>query len=115
MEPSCLLKYNAQAVLIMYFIFHVPSCRNNVISGAADIVRAYTPKDARCLELFARNLQPGVTSWGNEIIPLHQYTQKTIYLHQYTRSLLKIEFFYKAESCFNVLKNIGETALMTGL
>ena len=61
-------KYSTQAVLIMNVItFHVPSCRNNVLSGAADILRAYVPKDARCLELFARNLQPGLTSWGNEV------------------------------------------------
>ncbi|XP_028404623.1 methyltransferase-like protein 4 isoform X2 [Dendronephthya gigantea] len=31
-----------------------------------DIFREYLPKDAACIELFARNLLPNWTSWGNE-------------------------------------------------
>lgn len=32
-----------------------------------DILKRYCNKDSRKLELFARNLLPGWTSWGNEV------------------------------------------------
>ena len=32
------------------------------------LISAYIPHGANCLELFARNLQPGWTSWGNEVL-----------------------------------------------
>lgn len=34
----------------------------------ADVLRPYIGAEAKCLELFARNLQPGWTSWGNEVL-----------------------------------------------
>jgi len=34
----------------------------------ADILSKYLPKEKQCLELFARNLLPGWTSWGNEVM-----------------------------------------------
>ena len=37
-------------------------------SFSLDVMRQYLPKDAKCLELFARNLLPGWTSWGNEVL-----------------------------------------------
>ena len=44
----------------------------------ADILSKYLPKEKQCLELFARNLLPGWTSWGNEVMwtcipPKHCY------------------------------------------
>lgn len=33
-----------------------------------EVLRPYIGADAKCLELFARNLQPGWTSWGNEVL-----------------------------------------------
>ncbi|XP_053252416.1 N(6)-adenine-specific methyltransferase METTL4 isoform X2 [Podarcis raffonei] len=33
-----------------------------------EILKAYTKPDVECMELFARNLQPGWTSWGNEVL-----------------------------------------------
>uniref|UniRef100_A0A8C5Q6A6 Methyltransferase 4, N6-adenosine n=1 Tax=Leptobrachium leishanense TaxID=445787 RepID=A0A8C5Q6A6_9ANUR len=34
----------------------------------SEILKEYVKPDAQCLELFARNLQPGWTSWGNEVL-----------------------------------------------
>ncbi|XP_053323856.1 N(6)-adenine-specific methyltransferase METTL4 [Spea bombifrons] len=34
----------------------------------SEILKEYVTPDAYCLELFARNLQPGWTSWGNEVL-----------------------------------------------
>lgn len=33
-----------------------------------EVLRPYIGAEAKCLELFARNLQPGWTSWGNEVL-----------------------------------------------
>ena len=32
-----------------------------------DLLSPYLPDSPNCLELFARNLWPGWTSWGNEV------------------------------------------------
>lgn len=49
-------------------IASVPSSVHSQKPPLHDILKAYVPNDARCLELFARNLQPGWTSWGNEVL-----------------------------------------------
>jgi len=36
------------------------------------LLEACLPKDPSCLELFARNLAPGFTSWGNEVLYFQQ-------------------------------------------
>ena len=33
-----------------------------------DMLKSYLPVNHKCLELFARNLLPGWTSWGNEVL-----------------------------------------------
>jgi len=33
-----------------------------------DVLAPYLPENPQCLELFARNLTPGWTSWGNEVL-----------------------------------------------
>lgn len=33
-----------------------------------EVLKDYIKPDGECLELFARNLQPGWTSWGNEVL-----------------------------------------------
>ncbi|RXM37060.1 Methyltransferase-like protein 4 [Acipenser ruthenus] len=33
-----------------------------------DVLKEFVDPEAKCLELFARNLQPGWTSWGNEVL-----------------------------------------------
>ncbi|XP_041357360.1 N(6)-adenine-specific methyltransferase METTL4-like isoform X2 [Gigantopelta aegis] len=46
----------------------------------SELLSLYLPENPKCLELFARNLWPGWTSWGNEVLR-HQhinfYTQIT--------------------------------------
>lgn len=37
------------------------------IVSFVDLLAPYLPKDPCCLELFARNLNHGWTSWGNEV------------------------------------------------
>lgn len=41
-----------------------------------DVFRKYLPQDAACIELFARNLLPNWTSWGNEVRVLRCLIQK---------------------------------------
>ena len=59
--------------IIKSFLF----CTINVCSSLSyefpavrivDILKPFLPDGARCLELFARCLHPGWTSWGNEVI-----------------------------------------------
>ncbi|XP_066579515.1 N(6)-adenine-specific methyltransferase METTL4 [Amia ocellicauda] len=49
-------------------IVSVPSTLHSQKPSLADVLEEYVDPEAKCLELFARNLQPGWTSWGNEVI-----------------------------------------------
>ncbi|XP_015269416.1 PREDICTED: methyltransferase-like protein 4 [Gekko japonicus] len=49
-------------------IVSVPSTLHSHKPPLTEILKEYTRPDVECLELFARNLQPGWTSWGNEVI-----------------------------------------------
>ncbi|XP_062510122.1 N(6)-adenine-specific methyltransferase METTL4-like [Corticium candelabrum] len=49
-------------------IFSIPTSVHSQKPILSDVMRQYLPKDAKCLELFARNLLPGWTSWGNEVL-----------------------------------------------
>ncbi|KAJ8385841.1 hypothetical protein AAFF_G00181970 [Aldrovandia affinis] len=49
-------------------IVSVPSVLHSHKPSLAEVLKEYLAPDAKCLELFARNLQPGWTSWGNEVI-----------------------------------------------
>lgn len=44
-----------------------------------EILKEYTKPDVECLELFARNLQPGWTSWGNEVLKFQHLDYFTVY------------------------------------
>ncbi|XP_065834675.1 N(6)-adenine-specific methyltransferase METTL4-like isoform X2 [Oscarella lobularis] len=46
----------------------VPSKNHSQKPILSEILRPYLPKDASCLEIFARNLIPKWTSWGNEVL-----------------------------------------------
>uniref|UniRef100_A0A3P9NNA3 Methyltransferase 4, N6-adenosine n=1 Tax=Poecilia reticulata TaxID=8081 RepID=A0A3P9NNA3_POERE len=37
-----------------------------------EVLKLYVGAEAKCLELFARSLQPGWTSWGNEVLKFQQ-------------------------------------------
>ncbi|XP_033915042.1 N(6)-adenine-specific methyltransferase METTL4 isoform X1 [Acipenser ruthenus] len=49
-------------------IISVPSTLHSQKPSLADVLKEFVDPEAKCLELFARNLQPGWTSWGNEVL-----------------------------------------------
>ncbi|KAL4236193.1 Methyltransferase-like protein 4 [Mactra antiquata] len=52
-------------------LISVPCSLHSKKPPLTDVLTQYLPENARYLELFARNLQPNWTSWGNEVL-LHQ-------------------------------------------
>ncbi|TPX71187.1 hypothetical protein SpCBS45565_g01317 [Spizellomyces sp. 'palustris'] len=61
-------------------ICSVPSKHHSRKPLLDDVIAPYLPRDAQKLEIFARNLLPGWTSWGNEVLRFNdvQYlTQST--------------------------------------
>ncbi|XP_064626510.1 N(6)-adenine-specific methyltransferase METTL4-like [Lineus longissimus] len=46
----------------------VPCCVHSKKPPLTEILKDYLPDDSCCLEMFARNLTPGWTSWGNEVL-----------------------------------------------
>ncbi|XP_060605650.1 N(6)-adenine-specific methyltransferase METTL4-like [Ruditapes philippinarum] len=53
-------------------IISVPCSLHSKKPPLTEVLRPYLPNDPKCMELFARNLLPGWTSWGNEVL-LHQH------------------------------------------
>ncbi|XP_006761927.1 PREDICTED: methyltransferase-like protein 4 isoform X1 [Myotis davidii] len=49
-------------------IVSVPCTLHSHKPPLAEVLKDYIKPDGDCLELFARNLQPGWTSWGNEVL-----------------------------------------------
>ncbi|XP_056679736.1 N(6)-adenine-specific methyltransferase METTL4 isoform X1 [Monodelphis domestica] len=49
-------------------IVSVPCTLHSHKPPLTEVLKDYIVPDAKCLELFARNLQPGWTSWGNEVL-----------------------------------------------
>ncbi|XP_004606060.1 N(6)-adenine-specific methyltransferase METTL4 isoform X1 [Sorex araneus] len=49
-------------------IVSVPCTLHSHKPPLAEVLKDYMKPNGRCLELFARNLQPGWTSWGNEVL-----------------------------------------------
>ncbi|XP_048364200.1 N(6)-adenine-specific methyltransferase METTL4 isoform X2 [Sphaerodactylus townsendi] len=49
-------------------IVSVPCTLHSHKPPLTEILKEYTRPDVECLELFARHLQPGWTSWGNEVL-----------------------------------------------
>ncbi|KAM4718400.1 N(6)-adenine-specific methyltransferase METTL4 [Anableps anableps] len=49
-------------------IVSVPSALHSQKPTLSEVLKLYVGAEAKCLELFARNLQPGWTSWGNEVL-----------------------------------------------
>ncbi|XP_036761733.1 N(6)-adenine-specific methyltransferase METTL4 isoform X1 [Manis pentadactyla] len=49
-------------------IVSVPCTLHSHKPSLAEVLKDYIKPDGECLELFARNLQPGWTSWGNEVL-----------------------------------------------
>lgn len=51
-----------------HVIISVPCSLHSKKVPLADVLAPYLPQNPRCLELFARNLWPGWTSWGREAL-----------------------------------------------
>uniref|UniRef100_A0A3Q3VPC2 Uncharacterized protein n=1 Tax=Mola mola TaxID=94237 RepID=A0A3Q3VPC2_MOLML len=49
-------------------IVSVPSALHSQKPSLSEVLKPYIRAGAKCLELFARSLQPGWTSWGNEVL-----------------------------------------------
>ncbi|XP_074549063.1 N(6)-adenine-specific methyltransferase METTL4 [Halichoeres trimaculatus] len=49
-------------------IVSVPSALHSQKPSLSEVLKPYIEPQTKCLELFARNLQPGWTSWGNEVL-----------------------------------------------
>ncbi|XP_056155200.1 N(6)-adenine-specific methyltransferase METTL4 [Lampris incognitus] len=49
-------------------IVSLPSALHSHKPSLSEVLMPYVGAEAKCLELFARSLQPGWTSWGNEVL-----------------------------------------------
>ncbi|KAM6900562.1 N(6)-adenine-specific methyltransferase METTL4 [Xenentodon cancila] len=59
-------------------IVSVPSALHSQKPSLSEVLRPYIGPGAECLELFARNLQPGWTSWGNEVLKFQHTSYFTV-------------------------------------
>ncbi|KAK9403381.1 methyltransferase-like 4 [Crotalus adamanteus] len=59
-------------------IVSVPCTLHSHKPPLSEILKEYTKPDVECLELFARNLQPGWTSWGNEVLKFQHLDYFTV-------------------------------------
>ncbi|XP_021356776.1 methyltransferase-like protein 4 isoform X2 [Mizuhopecten yessoensis] len=53
-------------------IVSIPCCIHSVKPPLQEVMKEYLPPNPHCLELFARNLTPDWTSWGNQVLK-HQH------------------------------------------
>ncbi|XP_072234935.1 N(6)-adenine-specific methyltransferase METTL4 [Leuresthes tenuis] len=59
-------------------IVSVPSALHSQKPSLSEVLRPYVRAEAGCLELFARSLQPGWTSWGNEVLKFQHISYFTL-------------------------------------
>ncbi|XP_034562735.1 N(6)-adenine-specific methyltransferase METTL4 [Notolabrus celidotus] len=59
-------------------IISVPSALHSQKPSLSEVLKPYIGAQAKCLELFARNLQPGWTSWGNEVLKFQHTSYFTL-------------------------------------
>ncbi|XP_029935610.1 methyltransferase-like protein 4 isoform X2 [Myripristis murdjan] len=59
-------------------IVSVPSALHSHKPSLAEVLKPYVRAEAKCLELFARSLQPGWTSWGNEVLKFQHVSYFTV-------------------------------------
>ncbi|CAK6970218.1 N(6)-adenine-specific methyltransferase METTL4 isoform X2 [Scomber scombrus] len=67
-DSSSLSETSAVPVEDQRLIVSVPSALHSQKPSLSEVLKPYVGAEANCLELFARNLQPGWTSWGNEVL-----------------------------------------------
>ncbi|XP_020791392.2 N(6)-adenine-specific methyltransferase METTL4 [Boleophthalmus pectinirostris] len=59
-------------------IVSVPSTLHSQKPQLSEVLKPYIRPSAKCLELFARNLHPGWTSWGNEVLKFQHVSYFTM-------------------------------------
>ncbi|KAM9337589.1 N(6)-adenine-specific methyltransferase METTL4 [Symphorus nematophorus] len=59
-------------------IVSVPSALHSQKPCLSEVLKSYVGAEAKCLELFARSLQPGWTSWGNEVLKFQHTSYFTL-------------------------------------
>lgn len=52
--------------------------RSSSLPGPPDVLKPYIGSEPKCLELFARSLLPGWTSWGNEVLKFQHSSYFTV-------------------------------------
>uniref|UniRef100_A0A3P8T9C1 Methyltransferase 4, N6-adenosine n=1 Tax=Amphiprion percula TaxID=161767 RepID=A0A3P8T9C1_AMPPE len=67
-RPSVDLSTRFVPVEDQQLIVSVPSALHSQKPSLSEVLKPYVGAEAKCLELFARSLQPGWTSWGNEVL-----------------------------------------------
>lgn len=58
-------------------IISVPSALHSQKPALSAVLKPYIRPNAKCLEMFARSLQPDWTSWGNEVIKFQHHSYFT--------------------------------------
>ncbi|KAF5895761.1 methyltransferase-like protein 4, partial [Clarias magur] len=58
-------------------IISIPSSLHSQKPALSDVLKPYIRPNAKCLEMFARNLQADWTSWGNEVIKFQHHSYFT--------------------------------------
>uniref|UniRef100_A0A8D0A5K9 Methyltransferase 4, N6-adenosine n=1 Tax=Sander lucioperca TaxID=283035 RepID=A0A8D0A5K9_SANLU len=59
-------------------VVSVPSALHSQKPSLSEVLKPYIGAEAKCLELFARSLQPGWTSWGNEVLKFQHTSYFTL-------------------------------------
>ncbi|XP_029955429.1 methyltransferase-like protein 4 [Salarias fasciatus] len=59
-------------------IISVPSALHSQKPSLSEVLKPYVGAEAKRLELFARSLQPGWTSWGNEVLKFQHASYFTL-------------------------------------
>ncbi|XP_011606311.2 methyltransferase-like protein 4 [Takifugu rubripes] len=59
-------------------IVSVPSALHSQKPSLTDVLKPYVGSEPTCLELFARSLLPGWTSWGNEVLKFQHASYFTV-------------------------------------
>lgn len=62
---------------MFYKIIYIDDMCVNIL----EVIKEYLPSEPKCLEIFARYLLPGWTSWGLEVLKFQDLSLYTILEH----------------------------------
>ncbi|XP_060065261.1 N(6)-adenine-specific methyltransferase METTL4-like [Ylistrum balloti] len=71
-EQSIIQEKETSKIPLNRTILSVPCCIHSVKPPLQEVMKEYLPSNPHCLELFARNLCPDWTSWGNQVLKHQQ-------------------------------------------